>query len=179
MKNLKILKYTKYLINLFEKTKKRKIPAYIGLCMVDPNIDQIKEICKKAYNSDSYDELTEFEKKDLQKLIVEIKNIVNNPKAPKDNFDYDLTINALISFEDYNFGIQQAPYLLACIYRSTANEIEKMANDIYNNMDFEEFWSKYIFFLTWRKWQLKVQTLTLRRALMLYRIQKMITSIFR
>ena len=61
--------------------------------------------------------------------IKEIKKAIANPQKPT-GFDYDLTINALIAFEDYNYSIHQAPFLLACIYKSDNGDINKKANEI-------------------------------------------------
>ena len=146
---------------------------------LDEKKDPITEICKIYFSADKIEDLTLSENKILSKIIQGVKEAINSPKKPKFANEYDLTFNALLAFEDYNNSIHQAPYLLACIQKNTDLERNKLANEIYSNWEFSDFFAQYVFFLTWRKWQSRQSRLTISTALRFYQIKKMIMKFSR
>lgn len=162
------------MISLFKKKTKKFIPAYVGLTLIDPNKNGAADVCKMLFKVDDLTKLTQQERDHLNYIIAEVAKVVHDPPAPTGVRAYDLTVNALLAFEDYNVTAQQSTYLLACVYRSSAAAREKMAQEIYANWDFRDFWAKHIFFLTWRGWQQKRSSTTVKSALRRYRAQKII-----
>jgi len=170
----------KLLTSFFKKKEKHIfIPTYIGLLFLDEKKDPIQEICKIYFSADKIEDLTLEENKILSKIIQGVKEAINSPKKPTFANEYDLTFNALLAFEDYNNSIHQAPYLLACIQKNTDLERNNLANEIYSNWDFRDFFAQYVFFLTWRKCQSKRSHLTISTALRFYTIKRMTTRFLR
>jgi hypothetical protein len=169
----------KFLTNIFKKKEVLFIPTWVGLIFLDDKKDAVSEVCRRYFGADGVENLTSKEKEVLRKIIEGVKEAIHNPPPPKVSKSHSLTFKALFAFEDYNDTIHQAPYLLASIIFHTDEARDAEANKIYNEWDFRDFFSQYIFFLTWRKNQLKRSHLTVRSVLRFYTIKRTIMRFLR